>query len=77
MKKLLKILTDIRPDMTFSGEEELIEGRILDSLDIVSLVTDINSEYGISLGAKDISEENFGTARDIAELIRRRGGEIT
>ncbi len=76
MKRLLKILDELHPEISFSGEERLIDGKILDSLDIVTLVTDINSEYGVSIGAEDITRENFASVSDIAELIKRRGGEV-
>lgn len=76
MKRLLKILGELHPEMSFDGNERLIEEKILDSLDIVTLVTDINSEYGVSLGAEDIVKENFASVADIVALIRCRGGEV-
>ena len=76
MERLIKMLGDLHPEVNFGGKEKLIEGGILDSLDIVSLVTDINTQYGISIGAEDIIRENFETPEEIKALIIRRGGEI-
>ena len=42
MEKLLKILRELHPDVDFSTESGLIENGVLDSLDIVTLVTEVN-----------------------------------
>ena len=76
MERLMKILGDLHPEVNFGGKERLIEGGLLDSLDIVSMVTDINAQYGISIGADDITRENFETPEEIKALIMRRGGEV-
>ena len=76
MERLMKILGELHPEVNFGGKERLIEGGILDSIDIVSMVTDIKAQYGISIGADDITRENFETPEEIRALIMRRGGEI-
>lgn len=75
MQRLISILRELHPERDFSGDERLIDDGILDSLDIVALVTDINAEYSISIGAEDIVKENFATRDDIIKLIILRGGE--
>ena len=76
MERLMKILGDLHPEVNFGGKEKLIEGGILDSLDIVSMVSDINDQYGVSIGAEDVIRENFETPEEIRALIMRRGGEV-
>ena len=76
MRRLEKILCQLHPEINFSGDERLIDDGILDSLDMVTLVTDINDEYNIDIGAEDIVKENFNTVSCIASLIRRCGGDI-
>ena len=39
MEKLLEILNELHPEVDFENNESLIDDGILDSLDIVSLVT--------------------------------------
>lgn len=74
MQRLKKILSELHPEVEFSEQTRLLDDKILDSLDIVALVTDINEAYGIDIGAEDIIPENFGTVGDILALIERRGG---
>ena len=76
MERLMRILGDLHPEVNFGGKEKLIEGGILNSLDIVSIVTDINDQYGIAIDAGDIVKENFETPEEIKALIVRRGGEV-
>lgn len=76
MKRLRKIIADLHPEFEFTGEEKLIDSGILDSFDIVTLVTDVNEEYGISIPAEEICKENFDTEKNIAALIERCGGDI-
>ena len=51
MKRLKRILSSLHPEIEIDRETRLIEDGILDSLDIVTLVTDLNDEYKISIGA--------------------------
>ncbi len=76
MERLMRILGDLHPEVNFGGKEKLIEGGLLNSLDIVSIVTDINDQYGIAIDAGDIVKENFETPEEIKALIVRRGGEV-
>ncbi len=71
MEKLLKILSELHDDVDFSTAEELIDGGILDSLDIVTLITEINEEFDVSIPAEEIIPENFNSAAAIMALIER------
>ena len=71
MEKLLEILRDVRPDVDFTAEDDLIEGGILDSMDIVNLITGISEEFDVVITARDILPENFNSAAKMFELIKR------
>ena len=68
-EKVLKILTNLRPDVDFNNETALVSDEILDSFDIVSLVAELNSEFDVTIGADDLEEENFDTVDAMVELI--------
>ena len=68
-EKVLKILTNLRPDVDFENETALVSDEILDSFDIVSLVAELNSEFDVTIGADDLEEENFDTVDAMVELI--------
>ena len=71
MKKLLNILNDLHPDVDFENNESLIDDGILDSLDIVSLVTEIYSEFDVTIPAEEIVPENFNSAKALMALITK------
>ena len=71
MEKLIAILNSLHPDVDFEDNESLIDDGILDSLDIVSLVTEINAEFDVTIPAEEIIPENFNSAKALMELITR------
>ncbi len=71
MEQLMQILQQMHPDVDYDAESDLIEEGILDSLDIVTLITEINSTFDVSIPAKDVIPENFCSAKAIWALIER------
>ncbi len=71
MEKLIEIMQELHPDVDFETCEGLVDDGILDSLDIVTLITDINDAFDVSIPAEEILPENFNSAAALWELIER------
>lgn len=71
MEQLLEILKKMHADVDFDVEEDLIGEGILDSLDIVTLITEINLTFDVSIPAEEVVPENFNSASAIWALIER------
>lgn len=71
MEKLLKILKNIRPDVDFKNEKDLIEDGILDSFDIVAIISAIDDEFEVAIRITELKPENFNSADSIMNLIER------
>ncbi len=71
MDELIEILKGIHPEIDYETEESLIDSRIFDSFDIVTLVGQLTEEYDIEIGPEDLLPENFNSAKRIYELIGR------
>ncbi len=71
MEKLLAILNELHSDVDFENEQNLIDDGILDSMDIISLITEISDEYDVTITAKDIIPANFNSAEALYQLIKR------
>lgn len=71
METLLEILRSLHPDVDFENTDDLVDDGILDSLDIVTLVTEINSEFDVAIPAEEIVPENFNSVEALMELIER------
>ena len=69
MEKLMEILVDIRPDVDFQTQDRLIDDGVLDSFDIISIVSEINSVFDISINVADLLPENFNSAAALWRLV--------
>ena len=61
MEELLDILSEIK----------LIDDGILDSFDILQIISALNDEYDISIPASEIIPENFNSAESLWEMVQR------
>jgi acyl carrier protein len=71
--KVVKILNGIRPEFDFNIETNFVDNGILDSFDIVSLVTSLDEEFNISIDGLDIIPDNFGGVDKIVDLLKKNG----
>lgn len=71
MEQLLEILSDLHPEVDFEECDTLIDDGILDSFDIVSLISEINEEFDVVISAEHIIPENFNSAKALYALIER------
>lgn len=71
MEALMEILKNLHPDVDFETCTTLVDDRIIDSFDIVTIISEINDEYDVVIPAEDIVPENFNSAKALYELIQR------
>ena len=71
MEQLIEILNELHPDVDFENTDGLIDDGILDSLDMVTLVTEINDKFDVSIPAEEIVPENFNSAEALWALIEK------
>ncbi len=69
MDELLEILEDIHPEVDFKTCDTLIDGKILDSFDIVSIISEVEARFGVVITAEKITPRNFNSAAALYELI--------
>ena len=71
VEELLDILKGLKPGVDFENEKNLIEDRLLDSLDVMNLTVELNDEFDIQITPLDILPENFKSIETIYALITR------
>ena len=71
MEALLEILTNLHPEVDFETCSNLVDGRIIDSFDIISIISEINDEIDVVIPAEEIVPDNFNSAQALYELIVR------
>ena len=72
---LREILMEVRPDIDFDNETELIDGGILESMDIVAIVGEIKEAFDVTIGIEQLIPENFNSEEAILALIERLQNE--
>ncbi len=71
-EKLLALLEEIRPDVDFENEKQLIDDDVLDSFDIISIVQAIDDKLGVTIDVEDLEPDNFNSYEAMIELIKKR-----
>lgn len=71
MEKLIEILEGLEPDVDYENTDNLIDGRYLDSLKILSLISEIEDEFDVEIPTVEIVPANFNSAKKIWELIEK------
>ena len=71
MEILIEILEELNPDVDYNNTEDLIDGRYLDSLTILSLIAEIEDEFDVEVPTVEIIPANFNSAQKIWNLIEK------
>ncbi|HJB96485.1 MAG TPA: acyl carrier protein [Candidatus Mediterraneibacter intestinigallinarum] len=74
MEKLMNILKEIDDSIDYEKEKALIDGRILDSFGVITLVSELEDAYGIEIGASEMTPDNFNSAEAIYNMVIRLQG---
>lgn len=69
MNELLEILNELRPDIDFSKENQLVSGGIFDSFDIIALTEEVSDTFGVIIKPKQLTAENFDSVDAMMKLI--------
>lgn len=70
-EQLMEILEELRPDIDFEKETALIDDQVMESFDIVALVSALSDEFDITVRPKDLLPKNFNSVDAMVELIDR------
>jgi D-alanine--poly(phosphoribitol) ligase subunit 2 len=70
--KIIEILESTLPGVDFAVEQNLIDDEIIGSLDMVAIVTQLISEFGVELSVDDLLPENFNSADAIVRLVESK-----
>ncbi len=75
MNELIEILENLHPEVDFDTCTTLIDDKILDSFDIITIISEINEEFDVVIPAEEIVPENFNSAQALYELVTRLADE--
>lgn len=71
MDKLLELLKSVRPDVDFENETALIDDGILDSFDVVSIISELDDTFDVQIRITELDPDNFNSAEAIWNLVQQ------
>ena len=71
MNELLEILNELHPEVDYDVCTDLVDGHILDSFDIITIISEIADNFDVVVPAKEIIPENFNSADALWAMIER------
>ena len=72
LEELLEILTEAVPGVDFETETALVDDEILESLDIVTIVSEIKEAFDVEMSVDALVPENFNSVQAMLALIEAR-----
>jgi len=76
MQKIIKVLQSLRPGVDWEAATAIVDDGLIDSFDMISLVAELDSEFGVRIGLEHLEPENFNSLDAIAALLRDLGAEV-
>ena len=75
LEDVIGMLEDIQEDVDYETCTTLIDDHVLDSFDILAIVSAADEEFDVTIPAKEIVPENFNSAAALCALIQRLADE--
>ena len=75
-EKIYDILSEIRPECDYRSSEDYLGDEILDSYDVIELVTKLEEIFHCSISGLDILPQNFSTMKGIISMVEKSGGTL-
>ena len=70
---VLAILKELHEDNDLEAEDKMVEDKILESFDLVTIVTELGEEYDVDIPSDDLAE--FNTVGDVINYLKDKGVE--
>lgn len=70
-ERVLALVKEVLPQIDFEASNALVDDGILDSLAIVTLVSELSMEFDISIPYEEIMPDNFNSIDAICALVER------
>lgn len=69
-EKIYELLYEVRPENDFRDSSDFVDEFLLDSLDILELVSLIEEKFRVEITPDDIIPENFRSVDEIETMIK-------
>ncbi len=70
-KQIIALLEEVKPGEDFTGSNSFVNDGILDSFDILTLISMLEEQFEIKIDGLDIVPENFQNVKAIIGLVEK------
>ena len=70
-EQIIKILEQVKGGINYATEEKLIDDKLLDSFDVISLISELSDTFDVEIGIDDMLPENFNSVNAICTLVEK------
>lgn len=71
MEEVIRILMEIDDSIDYENEKKLIDGQVLDSFGVITLVAELEEAFDITIEAAEMIPDNFNSAEAIWNMVKR------
>ena len=71
MEEFIAYLKELKPDVDFEHETELVKSGYLNSFDIIQIVAMVKKEYDVKIPVADILPVNFRSAETMWSIVEK------
>ena len=72
-EELMEVLSALKPEIDFTKETELIDEGLLESFDVITLIAELEDQFGVEIPAEDL--QNLLTVGDVMKYLKDKGVE--
>ena len=70
---LLEMLVELEPEIDFEKSDNYLEEGLLDSFDIIELISMVEDRFEVLIDGMDVLPEHFSNLEQLENLIRKSG----
>ena len=70
MEQILKILCGLKSGVDFENATDIVTGKLLDSIDITSLIASLEDTFDIEIGMEYMENANFDSVEAIWNMVQ-------
>lgn len=69
MQELIEVLRSVNDKIDYENEKKLVTGSVLDSIDIASIISELEDHYDIEITMEYMVNDNFDSVEAMLEMI--------
>lgn len=69
-EKILEICKSVNGSIDYTSEK-LIDDKLMDSVTLISIISELSDEFDVSIPYEEIVPENFNSIKAMAELVEK------